>query len=100
MFAAIKEEGKTMAFVVGHDHFNASRYLYKGVQFIYNRMSGLSSYNAISSKGKDKLMQGCSVYYIHEDGQVTFDEIIYEDRYPQYHDEIYAVIRTPDKPAS
>lgn len=100
MFAAMKEEGKTMAFVVGHDHVNASRYLYEGVQFIYNRMSGLSSYNAISSKGKDKLMQGCSIYYIHEDGQVTFDEILYEDRYPQYHDDIYAVIRTPDKPAT
>ena len=100
MFAAMKEEGKTMAFVVGHDHVNASRYLYEGVQFIYNRMSGFSSYNAISSKGKDKLMQGCSIYYIHEDGQVTFDEIIYEDRYPQYHDDIYAVIRTKEKPAT
>ena len=37
---------------------------------------------------------------IHEDGHVEFDEILYEDRYPQYHDDIYAVIRTPDKPAS
>ena len=100
MFDAMKEAGKTTAFVVGHDHVNASRYLYKGVQFIYNRMSGLSSYNAISSKGKDKLMQGCSIYYIHDDGHVEFDEILYEDRYPQYHDDIYAVIRTKDKPAS
>ena len=100
MFDAMKEAGKTTAFVVGHDHVNASRYLYKGVQFIYNRMSGLSSYNAISSKGKDRLMQGCSIYYIHDDGHVEFDEILYEDRYPQYHDDIYAVIRTKDKPAS
>ena len=100
MFDAMLEEGKTKAFVVGHDHINASRYLYKGVQFIYNRMSGLSSYNVVSKKLADKLMQGCSVYYIHEDGQVTFDEIIYEDYFPQYHDDIYAVVRTPDKPAS
>ena len=99
MFDAMKEEGKTIAFVVGHDHVNASRYLYKGVQFIYNRMSGFSSYNAVSSKGADKLMQGCSVYYIHDDGHVEFDDIIYEDRYPQYHDDIYAVIRTPDRKA-
>lgn len=100
MFDAILEEGKTKAFVVGHDHINASRYLYKGVQFIYNRMSGMSSYNVVSKKLADKLMQGCSIYYIHDDGHVEFDEIIYEDRYPQYHDDIYAVIRTPDKPAS
>jgi len=100
MFDAMLEEGKTMAFVVGHDHVNASRYLYKGVQFIYNRMSGFSSYNAISTKRADRLMQGCSVYYIDAEGKVTFDDIIYEDRYPQYHDDIYAVIRTPDKPAS
>ena len=46
------------------------------------------------------LMQGCSVYYIHADGHVEFDDIIYEDRYPQYHDDIYAVVRTPDKRSS
>ena len=100
MFEAMLEEGKTKAFVSGHDHINASRYLYRGVQLIYNRMSGLSSYNVVSKKLADKLMQGCSVYYIHEDGQVTYDDILYEDAFPQYHDDIYAVIRTPDKPAS
>ena len=52
-----------------------------------------SSYNALTKKASDKLMQGCSIFYIGCDGSVTFDEIIYEDRYPQYHDEIYSVIR-------
>ena len=100
MFNAMLEEGKTKAFIVGHDHINASRYLYKGVQFIYNRMSGLSSYNVVSKKLADKLMQGCSVYYIDAEGQITFDDILYEDRYPQYHDDIYAVIRTADQKSS
>jgi len=89
--------GKTVAFVAGHDHINSAHYMYRGVRLIYNRMSGLSSYNVVSKRLSDKLMQGCSAYCIHHDGRVTFDEIIYEDRYPQYHDEIYAVIRTPDK---
>jgi hypothetical protein len=56
-------------------------------------MSGMSSYNAISKKVADKLMQGASIYYIDDEGSVTFDEVVYEDRYPQYHDEIYRVIR-------
>jgi hypothetical protein len=98
VFAVSK--GIAKAFVSGHDHINVSRYLYKGVELIYNRMSGLSSYNVVSKKLADKLMQGCSVYYIHEDGKVTYDDILYEDAFPQYHDDIYAVIRTPDKPAT
>lgn len=100
MFDAMTDMGKTVAFVAGHDHINSGHYMYRGVRLIYNRMSGLSSYNVVSKRLSDKLMQGCSVYYIHHDGRVTFDEIIYEDRYPQYHDEIYAVIRTPDKKQS
>ena len=100
MFDAMKEEGKSIAFVAGHDHINASRYLYKGIQLIYNRMSGMSSYNVVSKKLADKLMQGASVYYIDHEGKVTFDDIIYEDCFPQYHDDIYAVIRTADKKSS
>ena len=93
MFSAMLEEGKTKVFVAGHDHVNDSKVMYKGILLMYNRMSGMSSYNAISKKVADKLMQGCTVYYIHADGQVSFDDVIYEDRYPQYHDEIYSVIR-------
>ena len=100
MFNAMLEEGKTIAFIAGHDHINASRYLYKGIQLIYNRMSGLSSYNVVSKGLANKLMQGCSIYYIHHDGHMEFDELIYEDRYPQYHDDIYAVVRTMDKKSS
>ena len=100
MFDAMLEEGRTIAFAAGHDHVNDSHYLYKGIRLIYNRMSGLSSYNAVSEGKADRLMQGCSVYYIHSDGHVTFGDIFYEDRFPQHHDEIYAVIRTRDKQSS
>ncbi len=31
---------------------------------------------------------------------MTYQDILYEDRYPQYRDEIYAVIRTADKKSS
>ena len=93
MFDAMLEEGKTKIFVVGHDHVNDSKVLYKGILLMYNRMSGMSSYNTISKKVADKLMQGATIYYIDAEGQVTFDDVIYEDRYPQYHDEIYSVIR-------
>lgn len=56
-------------------------------------MSGMSSYNVISKKLADRLLQGCAVYTIDAAGQVSYGDILYEDRYPQYHDEIYAVIR-------
>lgn len=67
--------------------------LYQGVVMVYNRMSGMSSYNAISKKVSEKLLQGCTVYWIDEEGHLTFDDILYEDRYPQYRDEMYRVIR-------
>jgi len=100
MFEAMLAEGKTVAFVCGHDHVNDSHYLYRGIRLIYNRMSGMSSYNTISARKADRLMQGCSVYYVHHDGHVTYDDIIYEDRYPQHRDEIYSVIRTTEKKSS
>ena len=31
-------------------------------------------------------MQGATLYYYDDKGNVSFDDIIYEDRYPQYHD--------------
>lgn len=99
MFDAVLEEGKTKTLVVGHDHVNDFRVLYKGIQMMYNRMSGMSSYNMISKGLGDKLLQGCTVYYVDVNGQLTFDDIYYEDRYPQYHDEIYSVIRKPGEAA-
>ena len=93
MFDAMCEEGKTIAYVTGHDHINDFRVLYKGIQLIYNRMSGFSSYNVISKKQGHKLMQGCSVYYVDADGKVDFDDIIYHDRYPQEREEMYRVVR-------
>ena len=87
------EEGKTVAVVAGHDHINDSRTLYRGVVCMYNRMSGLSSYNLISKKLGSTLLQGCSVYFVDAAGAMTFGDILYEERYPQYHDDIYRVIR-------
>ena len=52
------------------------------------------------SKGlSDKLLQGCTVYYVDAEGKLTLDDIYYEERYPQYHNEIYSVIRKPGEPA-
>lgn len=93
MFDAMLEEGRTKLFVSGHDHVNDSRVLYKGITLMYNRMSGMSSYNMISTKRSDKLLQGCTVYYVNADGQVTLGDIIYEDRFPEYHDKMHRVIR-------
>ena len=72
---------------------NDFRVLYKGVQLIYNRMSGMSSYNALTKKVNDTLVQGCFMYYIHEDGQLGFEDILYKDRFPQYYDDMYRVVR-------
>ena len=93
MFDAMVEEGKSIAFIAGHDHINDFRILYKGIQCIYNRMGGLSSYNVISKKQGTRLMQGCSVYTIDVQGNVSFGDVIYADRFPQYYDSIYAIVR-------
>lgn len=93
MFDAMVQEGKTIAYVTGHDHINDFRVLYRGIQLIYNRMSGFSSYNVISKRQGEKLMQGCSVYYVDADGKVAFGDIIYHDRYPQEREEMYRVVR-------
>lgn len=93
MLDAMIEEGKSIAFVAGHDHVNDFWALYQGVYLLYNRMSGLSSYNVISKKMGDKLIQGASVFYIDAEGRVGFGDVFYEDRFPYYQSEIYAVIR-------
>lgn len=93
MGKALFEEKKTDIFVAGHDHINTAKMRYNGILWMYNRMSGLSSYNVISKHLADKLLQGATIYYVDADGKVSFDDVIYEDRYPEYHDEIYSVIR-------
>lgn len=93
MFEAMCRSGKTAHFVCGHDHVNDSRILYCGIQLIYNRMSGLSSYNAISEKVSDRLLQGATVYFIDANGGVRIEDRFYEEVFELYHDEIYSVIR-------
>lgn len=93
LFAAIVEEGRTVAVAAGHDHVNDSRVLYRGVQLIYNRMGGLSSYNILSKGGTEKLLQGCTVYWVDSVGELSVDDIYYEDLLPQHREEMYTVVR-------
>lgn len=93
MFGAMLEEGSTRAYIAGHDHINDSHALYRGVRLIYNRMSGLSSYNVISKGLSDRLIQGCSVYSIDKSGEISYGDIVYADMFPEYMPEIMNVIR-------
>ena len=93
LFDAMCEEGKSVAMVAGHDHINDFDILYRGIRLIYNRMSGFDSYNAISKKVESRLLQGATLYTIDVDGNFSRDDILYEDRYPQYMEDIYRVIR-------
>lgn len=92
LFDAMRVCG-TVLCVAGHDHINDSRVRYRGVTLMYNRMSGLSSYNVISKGLGDRLIQGCSVYTVTAAGDISVGDIFYEDRYPRYREEIYRIIR-------
>lgn len=83
MFDEIVRLGSTQAVVVGHDHMNDYRVRYKGVWLCYNQMSGYSSYNVITKKKGDKLIQGCSIYIISSEGEITFDKVINANKYDQ-----------------
>ena len=82
-----------MLCAAGHDHINDARVRYRGVTLMYNRMSGLSSNNVISKGLGDRLIQGCSIYTVSAEGTVTIGDILYEDRYPHYREEIHGIIR-------
>lgn len=94
MFAAIEEAGKTDMFVVGHDHVNTGRYLYKDVLFMYNHMSGMSSYNWVSTKRSEKHLQGYTLYYVDAEGKVTMDDVVYADKYPEHYEDIHKNARS------
>lgn len=81
LFDAITELGSTKAVVVGHDHVNDFRIRYKGVWLCYNRASGYSSYNVVTKKQSDKLIQGASLYIIKSDGEIEFGDIINGERF-------------------
>lgn len=99
MFAAMRDSGVKNTYICGHDHINDFRVEYQGVQLMYNIMSGYSSYNVISKKNKitvgktDKLLQGCSLYTIGENGYFDVEAINYEDRYPEMQEGVREVIR-------
>ena len=93
MFKAMCEEGRTVAFVAGHDHVNDFHILHEGIRLMYNRASGLSAYNMISQKVSEHSGVGCTVYTVDYEGNVTFRDLLFEDYFPEYRDEIHRVIR-------
>ena len=93
MFRAMQQNGKTVAYIAGHDHVNDFQILHDGIRLMYNRAGGLSAYNAVSQKVSERAMLGCSVYTVDVNGRVTFGDLFYEDRFPQHRDAMYSVMR-------
>ena len=88
MFDAILELGSTQAFICGHDHVNDFALRYKGVELIYNQVSGYSSYNVVSSKRGAALIQGGTVYTVGEDGSLSWKSFQNAALYPEMQEEI------------
>jgi len=88
LFDAILECNSTKAVVSGHDHINNFRIKYQGVYLIYNQVSGYSSYNVATKGISNDLLQGCSIYYIDEQGSLSFDTVVNTERYPNLQQEI------------
>jgi len=78
-FDSIVSKGSTQAVICGHDHVNNYRILYKNVLLCYNRSSGYSSYSVVTKGMSDKLEQGASIYYVNQDGTLSFGDIINRD---------------------
>ncbi|MDD4112592.1 MAG: metallophosphoesterase, partial [Herbinix sp.] len=62
LFEVIQDLGSTQAFVSGHDHVNNFAVKYKGIILAYNQNSGYSSYNIVTKKKSDTLIQGFTAY--------------------------------------
>lgn len=75
LFNSILQKASTQAVVSGHDHMNDFRVKYKGIYLIYNQSSGYGSYNLITRKIADTLLQGCSIYTLAIDGSIGFGQI-------------------------
>ncbi len=88
LFDTIKECGSTQAVVSGHDHINNFRIKYQDVYLIYNQVSGYSSYNVKTKGLSNKLLQGCSIYLINENGTLSFKTVSNADRFPELQEEI------------
>ena len=87
-FGVIHDLGSTQAFISGHDHMNDFAVKYKGVILAYNQSSGYSSYNVVTKKKSDTLIQGFTAYTIDKDGGLTMQPYHNADLYPDLQEEI------------
>lgn len=87
-FDAMLQAGSTDLFVCGHDHINDFILNYKGITLAYNEPSGYSSYNLVSKKLSDHLMQGFSRYTVSPDGSIYMEQAHNADMYPDEQQKI------------
>lgn len=87
-FDVIHDLGSTQAFISGHDHVNDFAVKYKGIILAYNQNSGYSSYNVVTKKKSDTLIQGYTVYTIDKDGGLTMQPYRNADLYPGLQEDI------------
>ena len=87
-FNLIDDLGSTQAFISGHDHVNDFAVKYKGIILAYNQSSGYGSYNVVTKKKSDTLMQGYTVYIINKDGELTIQPYRNADLYPERQEDI------------
>lgn len=93
LFDAMVKGGSTDSFVCGHDHINDFILMYKGIILAYNEPSGYSSYNLVSKKMADNLMQGYTRYTIAKDGAICMTQMHNADIYPEEQEEINALYK-------
>lgn len=87
-FDLIHDFGSTQAFISGHDHVNDFAVKYKGIILAYNQNSGYSSYNVVTKKQSDTLIQGFTAYTIDKDGGLTMQPYHNADLYPDLQEKI------------
>lgn len=87
-FDVIHDFGSTQAFISGHDHVNDFAVKYQGIILAYNQNSGYSSYNLVTKKKSDTLIQGYTVYTIDKDGGLTIKPYHNDGLYPDLQEDI------------
>ncbi|NLO38290.1 MAG: hypothetical protein GX115_02285 [Ruminiclostridium sp.] len=92
-FDVMLDYGSTQAFISGHDHVNDFAVKYKGVILAYNQNSGYSSYNVVTKKQSNALIQGFTAYTIDKDGGLTMKPYHNADLYPELQEEILELYR-------
>lgn len=93
LFNAILSAGSTDSVVCGHDHINDFVLSYKGIILAYNEPSGYSSYNLVSKKLADYMMQGYTRYTVAPNGAIAITQMHNADLYPEDQEAINALFR-------